>query len=49
MRSSFDLTGQVAIITGGAGFLGKRHAEAIADAGGRTYRYALQATSASES
>lgn len=30
----FDLTGQVAIITGGTGLLGKQHAEAIAGAGG---------------
>jgi NAD(P)-dependent dehydrogenase (short-subunit alcohol dehydrogenase family) len=30
----FRLDGQVAIITGGAGFLGTQHAEAIAEAGG---------------
>jgi NAD(P)-dependent dehydrogenase (short-subunit alcohol dehydrogenase family) len=30
----FDLTGRVAIITGGTGLLGQQHAEAIANAGG---------------
>jgi NAD(P)-dependent dehydrogenase (short-subunit alcohol dehydrogenase family) len=30
----FDLTGRVAIITGGTGLLGQQHAEAIASAGG---------------
>lgn len=34
MQSLFDLTGRVAIITGGAGLLGGKHAEAIATAGG---------------
>ena len=34
MQKLFDLTGKTAIITGGAGLLGKKHAEAIVSAGG---------------
>ena len=34
LKQSFDLTGKIAVITGGAGFLGKKHAEAIAEFGG---------------
>jgi NAD(P)-dependent dehydrogenase (short-subunit alcohol dehydrogenase family) len=34
MTSLFDLTGRVALITGGAGLLGEQHARAIASAGG---------------
>jgi NAD(P)-dependent dehydrogenase (short-subunit alcohol dehydrogenase family) len=34
LESMFDLTGRVAVITGGTGLLGLQHAEAIASAGG---------------
>jgi NAD(P)-dependent dehydrogenase (short-subunit alcohol dehydrogenase family) len=34
MQNLFDLTGKVAIITGGAGLLGQQHAQAIAKVGG---------------
>src|SRR5205823_2185476 len=33
LTNVFDLTGRVAVITGGGGFLGRYHAEAIAEAG----------------
>ena len=35
MQNIFSLSGKIAFITGGAGLLGKRHAEAIIEAGGK--------------
>jgi NAD(P)-dependent dehydrogenase (short-subunit alcohol dehydrogenase family) len=42
----FDLTGRVAVITGGAGLLGEQHARAIASAGGTPVLVDLAATRA---
>lgn len=36
IKEMFDLTGKVAVITGGAGMLGEMHAEAITEAGGHS-------------
>lgn len=48
VSSSFDLTGQVAVITGGAGLLGREHAAAIAEAGGSPVLADLRGDSARE-
>ncbi len=34
IRDAFDLSGQVAVITGGAGLLGTKHGEAVLECGG---------------
>src|SRR5258706_2535270 len=34
LSKAFDLTGRVAVITGGAGLLGAKHAEAVIELGG---------------
>ena len=44
----FDLSGRVAIITGGAGLLGRQHAAVIADAGGTVVFADLSGESAQE-
>jgi NAD(P)-dependent dehydrogenase (short-subunit alcohol dehydrogenase family) len=47
VKEMFRLEGKVAIITGGAGLLGKQHAAAIAEAGGRPVLADLSAAAAS--
>ncbi len=44
VEALFDLTGRVAVITGGAGLLGHKHAEVIAAAGGTPVLVDLPAT-----
>jgi NAD(P)-dependent dehydrogenase (short-subunit alcohol dehydrogenase family) len=48
-RDLFDLTGRVAIVTGGAGMLGMQHAAAIAEAGGHVVVADLRAQAALQS
>jgi NAD(P)-dependent dehydrogenase (short-subunit alcohol dehydrogenase family) len=48
LGSPFDLTGRVAVITGGAGLLGEQHARAIAAAGGIPVLVDIQRQRASE-
>src|SRR6266567_7435482 len=48
LGNSFDLTGRVAVITGGAGLLGEQHARAIAAAGGIPVLVDIQQQRASE-
>jgi NAD(P)-dependent dehydrogenase (short-subunit alcohol dehydrogenase family) len=48
MKNPFDITGRVAIITGGAGLLGVKHAEAIAFAGGIPVLIDIDGQSAAE-
>jgi NAD(P)-dependent dehydrogenase (short-subunit alcohol dehydrogenase family) len=48
VRDSFDLDGRVAIITGGAGLLGQKHAEAVAELDGIPCLLDLDAERAAE-
>jgi NAD(P)-dependent dehydrogenase (short-subunit alcohol dehydrogenase family) len=47
-QNPFDLTGRVAVITGGAGLLGEQHARAICAAGGIPVLVDIQQQRASE-
>jgi NAD(P)-dependent dehydrogenase (short-subunit alcohol dehydrogenase family) len=46
LPQTFDLTGKVAVITGGAGLLGEKHAEVVAEMGGFPVLLDLQAEKA---
>ena len=46
VKAAFDLSGRVAVITGGAGLLGVKHAEAIAELGGHPVLLDLDAENA---
>ena len=48
IRDSFDLTGRVAVITGGAGMLGFQHAKAIAGMGGIPVLWDVRGSEASQ-
>jgi NAD(P)-dependent dehydrogenase (short-subunit alcohol dehydrogenase family) len=48
VRSRFDLTGRTVLITGGAGLLGSKHAEAIAELGGIPVLLDLQGEAAGQ-
>jgi NAD(P)-dependent dehydrogenase (short-subunit alcohol dehydrogenase family) len=45
IKELFDLTGRVAVITGGAGFLGKQHASALAELGAKVVLWDLEKNS----
>ncbi|MEM7348702.1 MAG: oxidoreductase, partial [Chloroflexota bacterium] len=48
VKDAFDLTGHVSMITGGAGLLGVKHAEAIAEMGGHPVLLDIDETRAQE-
>jgi NAD(P)-dependent dehydrogenase (short-subunit alcohol dehydrogenase family) len=48
VREQFDLTDKVVVITGGAGFLGRHFADAIAEMGGRPVLLDIDASSLAE-